>query len=223
MTESRKPPGRRVLPTEPFLYPIIDASLVGEHSLSDWAKWLAGPGKAPLVQWRFKGLTDAEALSGARELREATRDLGVLLIINDRPDIARMVEADGVHLGQEDLDPEDARALLPGVLIGVSTHNRAQFQTALSKPVDYIAVGPVFETASKANPDPVVGLSFVAWAGERTTKPIVAIGGITGANALAVTQAGARGLAVISELMKASRPEEAAAVFVTAIRGERAG
>lgn len=222
MTESRKPPGRGVLPTEPFLYPIIDASMVGEHSLSDWAKWLAGPGKAPLVQWRFKGLTDAAALAGARELREATRDLGVLLIINDRPDIARMVEADGVHLGQEDLDPEDARALLPGVLIGVSTHNRAQFETALTSPVDYIAVGPVFETASKANPDPVVGLSFVAWAREQTTKPIVAIGGITGANALAVTQAGAKGLAVISELMKAARPEEAASAFVGAMRQARA-
>lgn len=223
MTESRKRPGRGLLPTEPFLYPIIDASMVGEHSFSDWAKWLAGPGKAPLVQWRFKSLTDAEALAGARELREATRDLGVMLIINDRPDIARMVEADGVHLGQEDLDPEDARALLPGVLIGLSTHNRAQFEAALTKPVDYIAVGPVFETASKANPDPVVGLPFVAWARERTMKPIVAIGGITGTNAASVAQAGARGLAVISELMKAARPAEAAAAFVAAIRGERAG
>jgi len=197
--------------------------MVGQHPLSEWAKWLAGPGKAPLVQWRFKGLTDAAALAGARELREATHEIGVLLIINDRPDIARMVEADGVHLGQEDLDPEDARALLPGALIGVSTHNREQFEAALTKPVDYVAVGPVFETASKANPDPVVGLPFVTWARERTSKPIVAIGGITGANAFALTQAGARGLAVISELMKASRPEEAAAALVAAIRRERAG
>lgn len=223
MTESHSTPGRRVLPTEPFLYPIIDASMVGEHSLSDWVKWLAGPGKAPLVQWRFKGLTDAGALAGALELREATRDLGVMLIINDRPDIARMVEADGVHLGQEDLDPEDARVLLPEALIGVSTHNRAQFGAALTKPVDYIAVGPVFETASKANPDPVVGLPFVAWAREQTLKPIVAIGGITRTNAASVAQAGARGLAVISEIMKAARPQVAVVDFVRAIRPERAG
>ena len=193
------------------------------HSLREWVTWLAGPGKAPLVQWRFKGLTDNAALAGARELRAATRDLGVILIINDRPDIARLVEADGVHLGQEDLDPEDARALMPGALIGVSTHSRAQFETALTRPVDYIAVGPVFETASKANPDPVVGLEFVTWARQQTTKPIVAIGGITGANAAALAQAGARGLAVISELMKAAHPQEAAAAFVAAIRPERAG
>jgi thiamine-phosphate pyrophosphorylase len=223
LTEGHPSQGRRVLPADPFLYPIIDASMVGEHSLSDWVKWVAGPGKAPLVQWRFKGLTDAAALAGAEELRAATRDLGVMLIINDRPDIARMVEADGVHLGQEDLDPEDARALLPGVLIGVSTHNRSQFETALTKPVDYIAVGPVFATASKANPDPVVGLPFVTWAREQTSKPIVAIGGITGANVFAVTRAGARGLAVISELMKAARPEEAAAAFAETIRPARAG
>lgn len=194
-----------------------------DRSLSDWARWVAGPGLAPLVQWRFKDLTDAAALAGARELRAATRDLGVMLIINDRPDIARMVAADGVHLGQEDLDPEEARALLPEALIGVSTHNRAQFETALAKPVDYIAVGPVFETGSKMKPDPVVGLEFVSWARERTTRPIVAIGGITGANAAAVIQAGARGLAVISEVMKAARPEWAAAALVAAIRRERAG
>lgn len=215
--------GRRALPASPFLYPIIDASMTGDRSLSDWATCLAGPGKAPLVQWRFKDLTDAAALAGALELRAATRDLGVMLIINDRPDIARMVDADGVHLGQEDLDAEDARALLPEALIGVSTHNRTQFDAALTRPVDYVAVGPVFETSSKAKPDPVIGLEFVSWARGRTTLPIVAIGGINGTNAAAVVEAGARGIALISELMKASRPEEAAAALATTIRRERAG
>jgi len=224
LTEGLLPPDRPALPGEPFLYPIIDASMVGsERSLGDWVSCLAGPGRAALVQWRFKSLTDAAALAGARELREATRAMGVILIINDRPDIARMVEADGVHLGQEDLDPEDARALLPGAIIGVSTHNRAQFETALKKPVDYIAVGPVFETASKTNPDPVVGLEFVAWARALTSKPIVAIGGITRANAVAIARAGADGLAVICEVMKAARPDEAAAAFTAAIRRPLAG
>lgn len=206
------------LPAEPFCYPIIDASMIGGKSLTTWVSLLAGPGRAPLVQWRFKGLEDAKALEGAHELREATRTASVLLIINDRPDIARIVGADGVHLGQEDLDPGDARALLPGAVIGVSTHNRAQFEAALEKPVDYIAVGPVFGTTSKSKPDPVVGLEFVSWAKSRTTKPVVAIGGINATNADAVVRAGARGLAVISEVMKADQPDRAVAALVAAIQ-----
>lgn len=205
------------LPKEPFCYPIIDASMLGHRSLTSWVGLLTGRGRAPLVQWRFKGLPDAEALEGARELREATRAAGALLIINDRPDIARIVGADGVHLGQEDLEPKDARALLPGTIIGVSTHNRAQFEAALEAPADYLAVGPVFGTATKANPDPVVGLEFVAWAKSRTTKPVVAIGGINVVNAASVVRAGARGLAVISEIMKAGEPDRALAALVAAI------
>lgn len=205
------------LPTEPFCYPIIDASMLGDRSLTSWVSLLTGPGRAPLVQWRFKGLEDAAALEGACELREATRSAGVLFIINDRPDIARIVDADGVHLGQEDLDPKDARALLPQAIIGVSTHNRAQFEAALEAPVDYIAVGPVFGTTTKANPDPVVGLEFVTWAKSRTTKPVVAIGGLNRTNAASVVLAGALGIALISEVMKAEQPDRALAALVAAI------
>lgn len=192
--------------------------MLGSRSLTEWVRLTAGEGRAAVLQWRFKSLTDAEALEGARELRAATREAGVLFFINDRPDIARIVEADGVHVGQEDLDPADARLLLPEALIGVSTHNARQFEAALESPADYIAVGPVFETASKANPDPVVGLEFVSWASSRTTRPIVAIGGLNAGNATAVARAGARGLAVISELMKASDPGQAASELAREIR-----
>ena len=192
--------------------------MVGARSLTEWVRLLSGPGRAALVQWRFKGLTDSEALAGARELRAATREMSVLFFINDRPDIARMVDADGVHVGQEDLDPKDVRALLPDALIGVSTHNTRQFELALTKPVDYIAVGPVFGTTTKANPDPVTGVEFVSWASRRTTRPIVAIGGLHQGNAASVIDAGAAGLAVISELMKAGAPDAAASALFSAMR-----
>ena len=210
------------LPSQPFLYAIINASMAGSRSLTEWVHLLAGPDRASVVQWRFKGLTDGEALAGARELRAATREAGVLLFINDRPDIARMVEADGVHVGQGDLEASDVRALLPDALIGVSTHNPHEFEAALRLPVDYIAVGPVFGTTSKANPDPAVGLEFVSWARARTAKPLVAFGGINAANASSVIGAGALGLAVISDLMQADDPAEAARRFQAAIRPEQA-
>jgi thiamine-phosphate pyrophosphorylase len=188
------------------------------RSLSDWVSLLAGPGRAAVVQWRFKGLSDAVALAGARELREATRAAGVLFIVNDRPDIARIVGADGVHVGQGDMDCDDVRELLPQSIVGVSTHNQAQFDAALGKAVDYIAVGPVFGTTSKANPDPVVGLEFVSWARTRTAIPLVGIGGLNSSNVEAAARAGADGVAVISELMKADRPDHAAETLVANMR-----
>ena len=186
----------------------------GSRSLSDWVELLAGEGRAAVVQWRFKGLADCEALAGARELRAATQRAGVLFFVNDRPDIARMVDADGLHVGQDDLSPSEARALLPNALLGVSTHNPAQFEVAAASEADYIAVGPVFATHSKAAPDPVVGLEFVAWAAARSPRPIVAIGGLNAGNAGSVVRSGARGVAVISELMKAPDPGAAARALV---------
>ena len=209
---------RPAFPKAPFLYAILDASMAGSRSLTEWVSLIAGEDRAPVLQWRFKGFSDAEALAGARELRAATRERGVLFFINDRPDIARMVEADGVHVGQDDLDPADVRLLLPRVLIGVSTHNPRQFEAALGSPADYIAVGPVFGTASKQNPDPVVGVEFVTWAASRTDRPVVAIGGLNASNAASVVRGGASGLAVISELMKAGDPAEAARVLTREIR-----
>ena len=212
------PSASAALPKTPFLYAIVDASMLGSRSLTEWVRLIAGEDRAPVLQWRFKGLADAEALEGARELRAATREASVLLFINDRPDIARMVEADGVHLGQEDLEPADVRLLLPRALIGVSTHNPRQFEEALASPADYIAVGPVFRTASKESPDPVVGIEFVSWASARTPRPIVAIGGLNAANAPSVVRAGARSLAVISELMKAEDPRETSLTLARQIR-----
>lgn len=206
------------MPQGPFLYAILDASMVAGRTLTEWVNLVAGEDRATVVQWRFKHLDDAAALAGAREIRAATRAVGAAFFINDRPDIARVVGADGIHVGQEDFDPGEVRALLPDALIGVSTHNPMQFDEALMKPVDYIAVGPVFETASKVNPDPVVGLEFVSWARRRSQRPIVAIGGITLARAPEVVAAGADGLAVISELMKVEAPDAAARAFVSAIR-----
>jgi thiamine-phosphate pyrophosphorylase len=206
-----------VLPRSPFLYAIVDASMAGGRSLSEWVSLIAGRGRAEIVQWRFKGLSDRAALEGAQELRAATRAAGVLFVVNDRPDIARIVEADGVHVGQDDLDPNDVRALLPHSLVGVSTHNAAQFEGALGKAVDYIAVGPVFGTRSKANPDPVVGLEFVSWARARTTRPLVGIGGLNLSNIEGAARAGADGLAVISELMKADRPDTTAEALVLSL------
>lgn len=197
--------------------------MAGGRSLTEWVRLLAGPERAAVVQWRFKELTDAVALAGARELRTATREAGVLLFINDRPDVARMIDADGVHVGQDDLEPIDVRALLPNALIGVSTHNRRQFEAALAGPADYIAVGPVFGTTTKPNPDPVAGLEFVSWARAQTTKPIVAIGGLKMGNASEVVRAGAVGIAMISGLMKAERPDVAAAAFFAAIRRSSRG
>ena len=198
------------LPQKPFVYAIIDASMVGQRTLTEWVNVLAGDERAAVIQWRFKGLPDDQALAGAKELRAATRAAGVPFFINDRPDIARIVAADGVHVGQDDMIPADVRALLPHALVGVSTHTREQFEIAIKAPVDYVAVGPVFATASKANPDPVVGVSFVEWAATRTDKPIVGIGGITRANASDVIRAGASGISVISEFMKSADPARAA-------------
>jgi thiamine-phosphate pyrophosphorylase len=206
------------LPATPFLYAILDSSMRGSRTLTEWVRLLAGEERAAVVQWRFKGLPDIVALEGARELRAATRESGVLFFVNDRPDIARLTGADGIHVGQTDLDPAEVRRLLPHALIGISTHSRAQFDAALCSPADYIAVGPVFGTASKANPDPMVGIEFVSWASSQTSRPVVAIGGLNAANAFPVIQAGARGVAVISELMKAEDPSAAAKGLTREIR-----
>lgn len=160
-------------------------------------------GGVGIAQLRAKALSDRALLEAATTAALAAREAGMLLIVNDRPDIARICGADGVHLGQDDLPPGVARDLLPGAVIGVSTHDTAQLAAALREPVDYVAVGPVFETASKANPDPVVGLELVRRARAETSLPIIAIGGITRARARAVAEAGADGLAVIGDLLDA--------------------
>jgi thiamine-phosphate pyrophosphorylase len=178
--------------TLPRFYPILDP--LRELPVARQANALRDGGAA-LAQIRHKGVWSQPLLEAAREVRS----LLPLLVINDRADVAAIVGA-GLHVGQDDLPPAAARRICPEAVIGLSTHKPAQTEAAGREPVDYIAIGPVFATASKANPDPVVGLEGVRRARLQTAKPLVAIGGITRSNALSVLEAGADSVAVIGDL-----------------------
>ena len=183
----------------PRLYPITDTRL-GGLTHAEQVEQLAAGG-ATLVQLREKVAAPREFYEAALKAMQVARALGVRLIINDRVDIAIAVDADGVHLGQDDLPPERVRQLVgAGRIIGYSTHNLKQALEADSTSVDYIAVGPVFQTRTKANPDPVVGPELIRELKPRLSKPLVAIGGITLDSAPAVIAAGADSVAVIGDL-----------------------
>ncbi|MFM8396120.1 MAG: thiamine phosphate synthase [Acidobacteriota bacterium] len=183
----------------PKLYAITDRGLANSSNIEIARQMLEGG--ARLIQLRDKEGTAKDLFDAAREILGLTRAVGGRLIINDRVDVALTADADGVHLGQEDLSVEEAREILgPEKIIGVSTHNRAQFEAALTTSADYIAVGPIFTTTSKDNPDPVVGLELLREARSLTDRPIVAIGGIDLERAGAVIAAGADSVAVISAL-----------------------
>ena len=189
----------------PRLYPILDASFFQdiEVLLSAAEELLAGG--VTLLQYRNKSANTRKMLEQARELK---RRLGgpVKLIMNDRADICLAAGFDGVHVGQEDLSPASVRKVIGEKLwLGVSTHNAEQITEADKTSADYIAIGPVFSTASKVNPDPVVGLDGVRKARALTLKPLVAIGGINRANCRSVIEAGADSVAVISDLMREPR------------------
>jgi thiamine-phosphate pyrophosphorylase len=187
----------------PRLYVILDSALL-TIPVEDCAQELADAG-VRLLQYRAKDLPALNMLSASRRLASLTIPRGVSFIVNDRPDIALLAEATGVHVGQEDLYVEATRALVgKEKLVGVSTHNLEQFQTAAETSADYIAVGPIFATSSKANPDPVVGTEFVRRVRDLSDRPIVAIGGITLENAASVIKAGADCVAVISDILRAS-------------------
>jgi thiamine-phosphate pyrophosphorylase len=208
----------------PSLYPIIDFSCFAAQpdpiwAITRYAEELISAG-ATLIQLRDKSQPDQPKrfLSCARELRRVTLDRATL-IINDRVDICLAADADGVHIGQDDLSPAATRKIFDQVkdgktrVIGFSTHNLAQVIAADALPIDYIAIGPVFATGSKANPDPVVGLEGVRQARRVTQKPLVAIGGITRENCSQVKAAGgADAVAVISDLLES--PAKAVADFL---------
>ncbi len=185
-------------------------------------------GSAAVVQLRTKHATDRIALAWAREIRALTREAGVGFFVNDRFDLALLAEADGVHLGQEDLAPDrlppEARSRL---LVGRSTHDEAQLDRAATEPVDYVAFGPVFGTASKDSPYTPRGLEALGKAAAHVApKPLVAIGGIGEAEAGAVATAGAAGFAVISAVAGATDPLEATRRLVEAFgmtRSEQTG
>jgi len=188
--------------TLPRLYPITDTRLSGLTHAEQVERLAAGG--ATLVQLREKLAPPREFYEAARRAVEVARALGVRVIINDRVDIALAVGADGVHLGQDDLPPERAREVVgPDLVVGYSTHNIEQALEADSTSVDYIAVGPVFGTMTKANPDPVVGPELIRQLKPRLTKPLVAIGGIQLDSAPGVIAAGADSVAVIADLFAA--------------------
>jgi thiamine-phosphate pyrophosphorylase len=198
MTQS---PGSFVLPR---LYAIIDPAQGGGRSSVEVAAALLAAG-VRLIQYRDKQASSRELYESAQQVAECVRQTGGTIIVNDRADVARAVDADGVHVGQDDLPVESARALLgPGKLVGYSTHVLEQVREADASSADYIAFGPIFPTTSKANPDRVVGLSGLREARKATRKPLVAIGGITLQTARAIIEAGADSIAVISALVGAS-------------------
>ena len=184
----------------PQLYAIADAGVLAAYgvAIEDFARSMRSVG-VTLAQYRDKAGSPQEILRNAQVLREAFTGSGAKLILNDRADLAALGGFDGVHIGQEDLSPEDARAVVGASrMIGISTHNDDHVREADASCADYIAIGPVFATGTKENPDPVVGLDGIRRARALTSKPLVAIGGITRENARRVIEAGADSVAVIS-------------------------
>jgi thiamine-phosphate pyrophosphorylase len=191
----------------PALYAILDAGPnLSTESVMSLAERLADAG-VQLVQYRDKRGTARKIFDVSASLVARLGPRGVRVIVNDRADIAAMAGAGGVHVGQEDLPVEDARRVCGKSLwVGVSTHNLEQLRAAGRTSADYIAVGPIFPTSTKENPDPVVGIEFLRAARKITGKPLVAIGGITVESAGEVYAAGADSVAVIGDLMLARDP-----------------
>jgi thiamine-phosphate pyrophosphorylase len=221
----------------PRLYPILDAALFpSSNSFLVFSEELATAG-CTLLQYRNKTGNARVMLEHARELRRQCRtepapsagsgqvlsvskgvsDPYMRLIMNDRADLCLAADFDGVHIGQDDLSPESVRRIIgPDRWLGVSTHNPEQLAEADQTSADYLAIGPVFSTTSKDKPDPVVGLEGVRRARQLTRKPLVAIGGITRANAASVIEAGADSVAVISDLLR--EPRKSAEEFFRVLR-----
>ena len=185
----------------PKIYPITDIGFSGLTHAEQVERLAAGG--ANFIQMREKSLPPAEFFAEAMRAVKLARQLSIRIIINDRADVALATKADGVHLGQDDLPPEAARRILGNnAIIGYSTHNPDQAERALSLPIDYLAIGPIFATTSKTDTDPVVGLDGLRSIARTSNRlPIVAIGGITFENVHAVIEAGATSVAVISAVL----------------------
>jgi thiamine-phosphate pyrophosphorylase len=197
----------------PRLCVILDAGLV-RGLAQEIAKQLMTAG-VRLLQYRAKDLPARESLATSRQLAQAARQEGANFFVNDRPDLAYLSNAHGVHVGQDDLSVEQARAIVgQDRWVGVSTHNPEQFEHAVATSADYVAIGPIFATTSKANPDPVVGTEMIRRLRPLTAKPIVAIGGIRLENAREVIEAGADSVAVISDILVAVDPARRARQFL---------
>ena len=197
----------------PRLYVILDAGLI-RRPAGEIAAQLIGAG-VRMLQYRAKDVPAREILETASSLSEFIRNGEANFFVNDRPDVAFLAGAHGVHVGQNDVDVEQARAVVGrDRWVGVSTHNPEQFERAAASSADYIAIGPIFDTATKMNPDPVVGTELIRRLRPLTRKPIVAIGGIRLESAAEVIQAGADSVAVISDILGAADPAEQARKFI---------
>jgi thiamine-phosphate pyrophosphorylase len=188
--------------TLPRFYPVVDTTACAARGFDPVtvAAELVETG-ARILQFRHKGHFTRAAFDCARAIADLCRGAGAVYIVDDRADIALVVGA-GVHLGQDDLSPADARRLVGRqAVIGFSTHNAGQLQAAAVEPVDYLAIGPMFSTASKDKPDPVLGLDALRELCRFSDRPLVAIGGITRSNANSVLEAGADAVAVISDVL----------------------
>jgi len=188
--------------TLPRLYPILDTALLAKRDCSvEAAAEAMLEGGARILQIRHKGRYSRRTFEVAERIAEMCRRAGAAFVVDDRADIAVLLDA-GVHVGQEDLPPADVRHLIgPERLLGFSTHNEAQIRAAASEPADYLALGPIFATASKEKPDPAVGLPELRRLRALDRRPLVAIGGITRQNAPSVLEAGADSVAVIGDLL----------------------
>jgi thiamine-phosphate pyrophosphorylase len=188
----------------PAFYPILDTGVATARGVQVVpAARAILEGGAQVLQFRHKAFFSRDIFTDLEQIAELCRSEGALFVVNDRADIARLVGAD-LHLGQDDLLPADARLVLgDDGAIGLSTHNDRQLLDAAAQPVDYVALGPIFGTGTKENPDPVVGLEELRRLRPLTARPLVAIGGITRTNARSVLEAGADSVAVIGELFPA--------------------
>jgi thiamine-phosphate pyrophosphorylase len=185
----------------PKFYPILDAEVAARHRVDlAYAAEQILAGGARILQFRNKGFFSREVFAAMQRIAELCRAAGAQFVVNDRADLACLLGA-ALHLGQDDLPPAAARRVTgAATVIGFSTHNESQLRAAADEPADYLALGPIFGTASKLNPDPVVGLAELRRLRGLTNRPLVAIGGITRANARDAFAAGADSVAVIGDL-----------------------
>jgi thiamine-phosphate pyrophosphorylase len=193
----------------PRFYPILDTTVLEQLGCDALAatEGIIEAG-AKVLQYRHKADWTQAHFDTAEQTAELCRQAGVLFVLNDRADFAKLLGA-ALHIGQDDLSPVAARHVVGDEVIGFSTHNRPQLKRADEEPVEYLSLGPIFATTSKANPDPVVGLEGLRKLRPLTDKPLVAIGGITQLNACSAIEAGANSVAVISALFGADAKDRA--------------
>lgn len=193
------------------LYVIVDLEALGPRDPIAFVDCVLSAGRLSALQLRAKRAPATEIVKLGSAMASRCKRARVPFVMNDRADLAVLAGADMVHVGQEDLDVPTVRRLAPGLGVGVSTHDEQQYLRALDEGADYVAVGPVFPTTTKSDPDPVVGLArFADRAARSRGVPIVAIGGVTTKNARSVAQAGATAGAAISALAAAIEPSDLA-------------